>query len=131
DWIKAANRAAIANKVNDFLVIHRTGGLSIGSALNTFTNPANVTGIHYLLDVDGHVVKLVHESDRVNHTGPSFWLGSTQANQQSVGIEVVHGGNGDFPAAQYATLLRLVGEIRAAHTGIVRQRVVGHSDIAV
>jgi len=42
----------------------------------------------------------------------------------------VHGGNGDFPDAQYTTLLRLVREIRAAHPNITRQNVVGHSDIA-
>lgn len=131
DWIKSNNRAQVANKANEFLVIHRTGGASIGSAINTFTNRANATGIHYLVDVDGHVVKLVHESDRVNHTGPSFWQRSTQANARSVGIEIVHTGNQDFPAEQYTSLLRIVPDIRATHAAIVRQRVVGHSDIAV
>lgn len=131
DWLKSGNRAQVTNKSNEFLVIHRTGGDSIGSAVNTFTNPANVTGIHYLLDVDGHVVKLVHEADRVNHTGPAFWQGAAQVNARSIGIEVVHGGSGPFPDAQYESLLRLVREIRTAHPSITRQRVVGHSDIAV
>lgn len=112
-------------------MIHRTGGAGVGSPLNTFTNPANVTGIHYLIDVDGHIVKLTHESDSVAHTGPSFWSGSTRGNGRSVGIEVVHTGAGNFPAAQYVALLRLVGQIRAAHPAIIRQRVVGHSDLAV
>src|SRR5690606_15900501 len=130
DWIKAGNRLAAPNKRNDYLVIHRTGSMSVGSAINTFTNSNNTTCIHYLLDVDGHVVKLAHENDQVNHTGPAFWQGVTQINARSIGIEVVHGGNGDFPDAQYTTLLRLVREIRAAHPNITRQNVVGHSDIA-
>jgi N-acetyl-anhydromuramyl-L-alanine amidase AmpD len=134
DWIKSTNRAAVSPKQNNVLVLHQTGTSDvIGSSLNTFTNPANVTGIHYLVDVDGHVVKLVNESDRVNHTGPSFWGGNTRVNAESVGIEIVHAAVpvSDFTAAQYTTVLRLVREIRAANATITRQNVVGHGDVTV
>lgn len=135
DWIKSANRHAMTPKVNDVLVLHQTGVTEdIGSHINTFTNATNVVGIHYLVDVDGHVVKLVDEHDRVNHTGPSFWAGNTQINAQSIGIETVHSdgppaGLHDFPAAQYDSIVRLVREIRAAFPSIARQHVVGHSDV--
>jgi N-acetylmuramoyl-L-alanine amidase len=131
DWLKSGNRNTVDSKRNEFLVIHRTGSDSIGSAINTFTNPRNVTGIQYIVDIDGHALKLVHELDKVNHAGAAFWQGVTQINARSVGIEVVHGGNGNFADAQYATVLRLVREIRGAHASITRQGVVAHADIAV
>jgi N-acetyl-anhydromuramyl-L-alanine amidase AmpD len=58
----------------------------------------------------------------------------TKHNGLSVGIETVHTDiptPQSFTEAQYTTLLRLVKEIRAAHAGITRQRVVGHSDVKI
>ena len=85
--------------------------------------------IHYLIDRDGHVVKLAHEDDAVNHTGRAFFQGRTDLNASSVGIENVNGDPDSFPAEQYTTLLRLVREIRAANASIGRQQVVGHVEI--
>jgi N-acetyl-anhydromuramyl-L-alanine amidase AmpD len=132
DWIKSGNRHVEPNKQNSCLVIHQTGGHEIGPPINNFTNANVPTSIHYIVDTDGHAVKLVHESERVNHTGPAFWLGSTNLNAESIGIETVHKDKPPHPfdEAQYLTLLRLVREIQAAHPQITRQRVVGHSDIA-
>ncbi|MEO6602652.1 MAG: N-acetylmuramoyl-L-alanine amidase [Polyangiaceae bacterium] len=130
DFIKSGNANKAAGKKNDFLVLHRTGGPDIRQSINTFFNPGgDKVCIHYLVDVDGHVVKLAHEDDAVVHTGPAFWQGRTDINGNSVGIEHVNADPDPFTGAQYTTSLRLVQEIRSAHTGIVRQRVVGHMDI--
>ena len=130
DFIKSGNAKKAPGKSNEFLVLHRTGGNDIRSAINTFFNPGgDKVCIHYLVDVDGHVVKLAHDDDAVNHTGAAFWDGRTDLNSSSIGIEHVNGGSNPFTAEQYTTSLRLVREIRAAHPGITRQRVLGHMDI--
>jgi N-acetylmuramoyl-L-alanine amidase len=130
DFILSANRKLATAKSVDVLVLHRTGGNDIRSALNTFLNPVNQVTPQYLVDVDGHVVKLCHETDGANHVGPSFWNGRTKVNDFSVGIEIVHAGTAPFTDEQYATVLRLVREIRAAHASITRQQVVGHMEVA-
>jgi N-acetylmuramoyl-L-alanine amidase len=130
DFILSANRKLARGKSNEVLVLHHTGGNSIRSAINTFLNPVNKVTPHYVVDVDGHVVKLAHENDAVNHVGFSFWDGNTGINATSVGIEIVHTGNGPFTAEQYDSVLRLVREIRAAHAAIGRQQVVGHMELA-
>ena len=131
DFIKTANRKVVATKANNVLVLHRTGGTDIRSALNTFLNSGTKVSPQYLIDVDGFVLKLAHEADVCNHAGRAFWDGATNINDTSVGIEIVHGGNVPFPNAQYDSVLRLVREIRAAFPTITRHKVVGHMEIAV
>jgi len=87
DFLKTVNSRTPATKSNEFLVLHRTGNNDIRSGLNTFLNPANAVSIHYVIDVDGHAIKLAHESDVVNHTGAAFWQGKTNINATSVGIQ--------------------------------------------
>jgi N-acetylmuramoyl-L-alanine amidase len=130
DFIKTPNRKIVANKANNVLVLHRTGGTDIRSAINTFLNATGKVSPQYLVDVDGFVVKLAHETEIVNHAGHAFWDGATNINATSVGIEIVHGAPVVFPQAQYDSVLRLVQEIRAAHATITRQHVVGHMEIA-
>ena len=130
DFIKTVNRKIVAKKTNNVLVLHRTGGTDIRSAINTFLNAGSKVSPQYLVDVDGFVVKLAHEDDVVNHVGHAFWNGATNINSTSVGIEIVHGAPVVFPDAQYESVLRLVREIRDAIPAITRQNVVGHMEIA-
>jgi N-acetyl-anhydromuramyl-L-alanine amidase AmpD len=131
DFLKGPNAKTVANKTNDLLVIHRTGSSDITGAINGFLNPNDPEKkcIHYLIDRDGHVIKLARERDAVNHTGRAFWQRKPSPNSSSVGIENVNGDPDTFPDAQYTTLLRLVREIRAANPLIGRQQVVGHVEI--
>lgn len=130
DFIKTSNRRVVASKSNVVLVLHRTGGTDIRSALNTFLNASTHVSPQYLVDVDGFVVKLAHEDDICNHAGHAFWDGATNINATSVGIEIVHGAPVVFPVAQYDSVIRLVREIRTAKPTITRQHVVGHMEIA-
>jgi N-acetyl-anhydromuramyl-L-alanine amidase AmpD len=134
DWIKSGNRTSSSGKTNSCLVLHQTGGASIGSAINTFLNPSSQASAHYVVDLDGHVVKLVHESERAWHAGSSFWQGQTDVNAFSIGIEIVHTDDPnpqDFTEAQYIALLRLIPAFRTVYPGITRQRVVGHGDVKI
>ena len=80
------------------------------------------------------VYYLVDESRRAYHAGAGSWLGNTDINSLSVGIEIVNRGNelGDwqeFPKAQMDVVLELAKDIVRRHA-IPPERVIGHSDWA-
>jgi N-acetyl-anhydromuramyl-L-alanine amidase AmpD len=167
DFLRAfTRRPRAAKKDVSCLVLHHTGGATTGSALNTFIVAADRSGkksksstkvygtpagqegklgAHYVVVPDGHVIKLGHETEVMDHAGPSIWQGEKAVNSHGVGIEIVHVNHTTgyqsigktlfddegFPAAQMKSVARLVKEISAAYTGITRHRVVGHGDIAV
>lgn len=123
------------------LVLHSTGGNLIGGSLNTFLSPALPRGpgdnpvrkgIHYIVDLDGHVVKLVHEDLACNHTGRAVWRGTTPLGRHAIGIEHVHLSSEDtFPRTQLDASKDLVGRIVSEY-GLRSQlwNVVGHADIS-
>jgi N-acetyl-anhydromuramyl-L-alanine amidase AmpD len=110
-------------------VVHRTGGSRIGPAINTFLNPAEIGNAHYLIDRNGHIIKMAKDSRAANQAGRSRWGGAIGLNSSSIGIEIVNGG-GTFLNAQYLALIGLVQRLRTAYPTIAVHRIVGHSDIA-
>jgi N-acetyl-anhydromuramyl-L-alanine amidase AmpD len=154
DFIRALTRNARPPKQEiSVVVLHHTGGPAIGSALSSFIDlkkgtPASKPGkyaAHYIVNPDGHVVKLAHESEATDHAGHAYWQGEVAVNSFSVGIEIVHemhesktqlptsttfAADG-FSDAQYDSIIRLVRELCAACPKITRDRVVGHGEIAV
>ena len=133
-WIESPNQSTrSAAAVISLIVVHHTGGTTSGSAINTFLDTsvpvAQRRSIHYLVDVDGQVVKMVPEHRKAWHAGRSAWLGHDDVNEFSIGIEVVNDA-GAYPVAQYDALLDLLRRIRGAHATIPANGIVGHSDIA-
>jgi N-acetylmuramoyl-L-alanine amidase len=118
----------------DMVVIHYTGMETGEAALARLCdpNPPRVSS-HYLIEEDGRLFRLVPEERRAWHAGVSFWKGDRNLNAVSIGIELVNPGHEfgyrDFPEAQIATLIALLGDIRSRWT-IPAGRIVGHSDIA-
>ena len=121
-----------------FLVLHYTVG-NFESALKTLTVPSSrPVSSHYLVRDDPvRTYQLVDEGERAWHAGPSSWLGHTNLNASSIGIEIVNPGivktpEGDrfapFPQAQIDEVLALSKEIVKRHK-IRPERIVGHSDI--
>ena len=123
-----------------FVILHETTAGTPGSTLNDFTTQAN-TGAHYLVDVDGHVIKMAPESKLVQHTAESTWFDITSDplvaghigsfNALCVGIEQVHdgaGSTGTFPLVQVAATKGLVERLRAVF-GIKFHNVLGHNEI--
>lgn len=117
-----------------FLVIHFTSS-AYPDALRTLTEGA--VSSHYLVRDDPPTVyRLVDESRRAYHAGVSSWLGNTQLNASSIGIEIVNrglqaqtGAWQEYPPAQVDVVLELVKDIVRRHE-IKPDRIVGHSDIA-
>lgn len=123
-----------------FLVIHYTAG-DFTSALTTLTD--RQVSAHYLIPLSSEqntprVLRLVEESRRAWHAGPSSWRGYTHLNDTSIGIELENRGYwrdaaglhwANWQPQQVATLIALSQDIiRRYH--ILPQNVIGHSDIA-
>jgi N-acetylmuramoyl-L-alanine amidase len=115
------------------LVLHYTGLPTVESALDVLSRPDCKVSCHYVVDVDGRVIQMVAEAMRAWHAGVSSWLGETDINSASIGIEIQNpghtGGYPDFPAAQMKAVTALCQDILARH-GIPPPRVLAHSDVA-
>ncbi|MGB7292646.1 MAG: S8 family serine peptidase [Thermodesulfobacteriota bacterium] len=130
-WMKAANSSARSSSAISHItlcVVHHTGGPRASSAINWFLNSKGPSA-HYVIDSDGQIIKMVHESRQSWHAGRSHWGGRDSVNDFSIGIELVH-RDGAYPAAQYTAVIELLRRIRNSHTSIPANGIVGHSDIA-
>jgi N-acetylmuramoyl-L-alanine amidase len=110
----------------DMILVHHTGGATIAPALGEFLGGDRSP--HYLLDVDGHLVKMASEVESASHAGVSRWAGVTGVNGTSVGIETVHTGSGAYPTEQIASLLSLLDDL-TTRFGIAKHHIVGHEDV--
>ena len=64
----------------DFVVVHDLEGTA-RSAIATFHNVHGAVSIHYIVDSDGTVYQLLHDTDIAYHAG-NYWY-----NQRALGIE--------------------------------------------
>ena len=95
EWLRAKSIHKRKRGVVDAAVLHRTGTATIGPALEAFlTGTANA---HYVIDTDGFIVKMVHDSDQASHagTGAQWNIQADDAkalpvNDFSIGIEHVN-----------------------------------------
>ncbi|HZX89258.1 MAG TPA: N-acetylmuramoyl-L-alanine amidase [Rudaea sp.] len=141
-----------------FLVLHFTDE-NFERSLDLLTRPhENPVSAHYLVSRAGEyrrptptVLRLVDESRRAWHAGPSRFQGHELLNDDSIGIEIVyeshcsrepprpagispwefeaHCDYPPYPSDQIATVIGLARQIVQRHPDIDPTRVVGHSDI--
>jgi N-acetylmuramoyl-L-alanine amidase len=137
------------------LVLHYTAG-NTRRALDYFTGKLNVeVSAHYMTDPQGQTYQLVDPSNSAFHAGMSYWNGTENINDNSIGIENVNFGywRDDlyqryspeeldidvidacqnrwvfYPQEQITSLISLAKFIVTEY-GIQPKNVVGHSDIA-
>lgn len=119
--------------VLDTLILHYTGMPSAERALLWLADPHSRVSCHYLISEDGSIFQLVAENRRAWHAGASFWLGDSDINSRSIGIEIHNPGHDagypDFPPEQMRVLAGLCRDIMA-RWNIPSERVLAHSDIA-
>ena len=147
-WMPIASARTRGGHVPSLVVVHHTDDEnraalydpSFGSKINRSINAwiGNNYAPHYVIDRDGSVIKLGHESLVAWHASPSKWDGQADANAFSVGIEVVHTNNPrpdgspsyteDFTQEQYTSLIALLNDLTTT-LGIDRSRIFGHSDV--
>lgn len=120
-------------KAVNTIILHYTGMISGEAAEEWLCNTQSEVSSHYLVHEDGRIVQMVRERDRAWHAGKSFWMGETDLNSVSVGIEIVNPGHmlgyTDFPVRQVNAVIRLCRGIILRH-GVKPDRVLAHSDIA-
>jgi N-acetylmuramoyl-L-alanine amidase len=117
----------------DMLVLHYTGMKTAEEAVARLRDPEARVSSHYVVDEDGSILRLVPEERRAWHAGKGVWQGETDCNAASIGIEIVNPGHEwgyrDFPEAQIAAVIALVGDVRSRWS-IPDVRIIGHSDLA-
>jgi N-acetyl-anhydromuramyl-L-alanine amidase AmpD len=131
DWVACKHKGPRPKKSAPTMVlVHRTEGSTAGSALDTFIpSPRSITS-HYLVDVDGHIIKLVHEDLVANHAGESWWAGTAGLKNASVGIEIVNAGK-PFTQQQHDATIRIIRDLMTRYPGITRHNVLGHGEVRV
>lgn len=115
--------------VADMVVIHYTAMASGDEALARLCDPEFEVSAHYLIDVDGRILRMVDEDKRAWHAGAGQWGDVTDINSRSIGIELANTGAVPFAAAQMDALEALLYDINSRHA-IHPERVIGHSDMA-
>jgi N-acetylmuramoyl-L-alanine amidase len=128
-WMRSPNNGSRGSNQITMVIVHHTGGPTIGPAINTFLSTGEQTSAHYLINTDGQIIKMVQDSRRASQAGESHWAGVNGINSVSIGIEIVH-ATGVYPQAQYTALLDLIARLRRTLPTIVDWNIVGHSDIA-
>lgn len=116
----------------DTVVIHSTynatGGdpFSVSKIIDIYKSYG--VSPHYLVARDGAVYRMVEEKNIAYHAGDSEMPdGRTNVNAFSIGIEVIGKDNGSPSDAQYASLKKLLADIKSRNS---IKHIVGHSDIA-
>ncbi len=77
----------------DMVVIHYTGMTTGKSALQRLCDPSSKVSAHYLIEENGDIYQLVAEEKRAWHAGVSDWMGQSNLNDCSIGIELVNPGH--------------------------------------
>jgi len=120
-----------------FLIIHYTV-LNLPDSIRVLTQQQ--VSSHYLVtdEASPRLMRLVDESRRAWHAGPSSWKGNRMLNASSIGIEIVHPGANigpdgqrvyvPFPQSQIDALVPLVQDIQRRYQ-ILPERVLGHAEI--
>lgn len=115
------------------IVLHYTGLETVERSLEILSRQDCKVSCHYVIDTDGRIIQMVAEHHRAWHAGQSSWLGATDINSASIGIEIQNAGHShgspDFPACQMAAVTALCRDIIARHA-IGPRFVLAHSDIA-
>lgn len=117
----------------DMLLLHYTGMETGEAAIDWLCREESGVSCHYVVEEDGSILQLVPEEKRAWHAGKSEWLGETDTNSRSIGIEIVNPGHGngypDFPNDQIAAVIGLCGDI-VDRNRIAPRMVLAHSDVA-
>lgn len=115
----------------DTIIIHHTAPFASLTRVGYFFQDINSrVSAHYTVGKEGLIIQSVDEKNRAWHAGPSSWLGKTNVNDFSIGIEILNDGDGKdpFTPLQYNALVNLVSYLMKKHN-VPLERVVGHRDI--
>lgn len=81
-----------ASSQPDTILMHYTGGSTLGGAVSHLANPNVQASAHLVIGRDGKVVQMVPFNHKAWHAGRSSYQGRSGYNQYSIGIEMVNAG---------------------------------------
>ena len=110
----------------DYIILHTTESSSSSGALSKLRRRGEA---HYMVDFNGDVYQMMHESRLAKHAGRSMWEGRTNVSKYSIGIEVAGFHNREPTRAQYDSLKELIADIQKRR-GISDNNVITHSAVA-
>lgn len=85
---------------------------------------------HCFIKRCGEIVQYVPFSKRAWHAGRSEFLGRSQCNDFSIGIELEGTDTTPYTQNQYNALQSLTNALTNKYSAITQERIVGHCDIA-
>ena len=85
---------------------------------------------HLLISRAGVVTQFVPFHQRAWHAGVSLFQGRTGCNDFSIGIELEGTDDLAYEAIQYQTLATVLQVLCETYPAIMRDRIVGHSEVA-
>jgi N-acetylmuramoyl-L-alanine amidase len=134
DWRASPNCEPRRNGLRPtILLMHYTGMARADAAIGWLCTPESRVSCHYLVDEEGRITQMVREGERAWHAGEACWMGETDINSASIGIEIHNPGHDagypDFPEAQMNSVVALSLDILSRHN-IPPRRVLAHSDVA-
>jgi N-acetylmuramoyl-L-alanine amidase len=118
-----------------YIVLHTTGGTDSRGWLSKWNRKSpksaqNEVSIHYLISRKGLIYQIVDDKNRAWHVGDCLMPDKeTDGNSCSIGIEIEHLNEPDFPEAQLAALAELVKMLMDKYT-IPGKFVVSHASVA-
>ncbi len=85
---------------------------------------------HILIKRTGEIIQFVPFNKRAWHAGESSYNGVDNCNDYSIGIELEGSDDDAFEDIQYENLSLLTSVLMQEYTGINKNNIIGHSDIA-
>ena len=128
-WIPSPNFGSREGSPIRYVIIHDIEGTMPG-AISIFKKRANEVSAHYIVRArDGHIVKMVHETDDAWHAGHGWF------NRHSIGIEhegFAHRkrGGGYYTKTLYEASAQLTCAIaHRYHIPVDRKHIFGHLNV--
>lgn len=84
---------------------------------------------HLFIERDGSVSQFVNFNNRAWHAGKSAYLGRSNCNDFTIGIELEGDDYSPFTKIQYTALAHIIHAIYTAYPA-TKRHLMGHSDIA-
>lgn len=112
-------------RLTKFIILHTTEGSARGALEKLSKNGE----CHYMVAKDGKIYTIIDKNRIAYHAGVSMWNGQTGLDSMSIGIEIAGYHDKDITPAQYASLKRLLSELKATYK-ISDNNVLTHSMVA-
>lgn len=119
------NKKRAKRKSTKFIILHTTEGAEKG-ALEKLSTKGEC---HYVVTKDGKIYTIIDRSRVAYHAGVSMWNAETGLDSKSIGIEIVGYHDKDITEAQYASVRKLLSELKRTY-GVPDERVLTHSMVA-